>query len=733
MTYKEITDINAKVRKYIADGRMRDAFRLLINTTEATMLWEIGDAVKRIERNYAYMLKYLTGGADDPGRDDMYAGIVDSAYSVLDELTRRLLKKEHSTLYYDTVRFNEHAPRPLDRLLATRASMVGTAPAKALENIESDIFRSVWTVLPLRRSDADALVIAVLDPSNSYRFRSLVISAITLGLLEFFDPARMEALMEIYETGQTGMASDGRERLDAMEITSMALCGILLALFKYRSRPLPRNISERLASLGSKTRWHSDLKIAFTELIRTRDTERINATMRDEILPEMMKMRPDIEKGIREGMLDPENLEANPEWEEMLKKSGVADRIRELSELQQEGADVFMSTFSHLKNFPFFNNIANWFIPFDATRSEVAEANVDRGLTEFVENIPFLVAGDKYSFVFSLGMLAEEQRRLAFSQFEMQGRQINEEMAHTLETGTPDDLRQRTVRGYLATLYRFYNLFRRKGEFYNPFAQGVNLLRVPALAKYINDADLLRVIAEFFFRKSYWTDAADAFERLNKIDEPDGALLQKLGYSYRRIGNIDKALNYYLQAELFTPDNVWLTQNIAAAYRDMGNLTEAARYYLRLTDMEPENAAYVLQYGYILMRQNLLEQATRQFYKAEFLDSESTRASRPLAWTLFLAGRYEDSRRYYDRVLADNPTATDWLNFGHLAMAEKRYNDALSAYGNSLRLRKNDTEGFLSDLHADRDVLRAAGVADNIVQMIADALMYASNNPGAKH
>ena len=45
-------------------------------------------------------------------------------------------------------------------------------------------------------------------------------------------------------------------------------------------------------------------------------------------------------------------LENNPEWEEMLEKNGLADKMRELTEMQSEGADLMMVTFSNLKGFP---------------------------------------------------------------------------------------------------------------------------------------------------------------------------------------------------------------------------------------------------------------------------------------------------------------------------------------------------------------------------------------------
>ena len=81
----------------------------------------------------------------------------------------------------------------------------------------------------------------------------------------------------------------------------------------------------------------------------------------------MMKISPSIYKKMKQDELmnDMNSLDKNPEWQEILEQSGIADKLKELNDLQLEGADVFMSTFSGLKSFPFFKEAANWFRPFN--------------------------------------------------------------------------------------------------------------------------------------------------------------------------------------------------------------------------------------------------------------------------------------------------------------------------------------------------------------------------------
>ncbi len=733
MTQSEINNISDRVVKKVVSGRIRDALALLRNTTESQMLWEITDEINRIEQSYAYMLQYLTDGSADPGRDEMYTAIVSGIYGILDRLTRRLRLPEEPTLYFSSLRVSQMRKPSLTAMLDQWQNAYATAVAagaenddtrerRELERMETNIFRVLWTDMPFEA--ADAVVLRALDPATPQRIKSLLVTGLTLGLMEYFDAARLDALIEIYTTGVSAITDEGDERVNAYDLTSMALTGILLTLFKYRKRPLPGTTRRRLDALRTVPRWQNDLRLAFLELIRTRYTERINRTMQEEIIPGMMKMRTQIIDNISKGDLDPADPTANPEWEEILAKSNIADKLRELTELQQEGADVFMSTFSHLKSFPFFTEISNWFIPFEAGRTDVAKSSLPDTLARFIERLPVLCSSDKYSFFLSLSMVPKDQQELMLTQFKSQSGQLMEEMTTALDAGTPDDLRRRTLSGYMRNLYRFYNLFRRKGEFYNPFSEGVNLLEVSALDYAFGDADLLRVVAELFFRYEYWQDAAHAFDRLDKVAGPDGPVFQKLGYACERLGDAEKALEYYHQAEIFTPDSKWLLSRIASVYSAQGELAQAADYYDRLSKLDPESVEYALRSGFILLRQHLYDEAIKQFYKAEYLDSKGTRAWRPLAWALFLARRFDDSQKYYDRILNQAPTATDLLNAGHLRMARGQYKDAIARYTEALSLKHGNTESLLADIKNDTEALKVAGVEPRTIAMVTDALLY---------
>lgn len=726
MEKKKIDTITSKADKYLQQGRLRDALQLLRGLSEGGMQWEISDKLSQIAKNYAYMLHYLTDGLADPDRDKIYNNLVLDTYAAADSLTRRLMFNDSPAPYFSTLRNLSIRPRNLATVIAEyrnldlhRDNIVeqitsGASPTdpRMVERAERDIFNYLWTAYPLNSDDLDALFDLLDNADSPLRVKQLAVSALVLGAIEFYDSARIMALMNIY----------GNDNYD-VALSSVAMVGFLLALFRFHNRPMPEALVDRLKILADAPKWQSDVKTAFMELIRTRDTERINKTMRDDIIPGMMKMRPDIMQKIEEGIFEPENPTENPEWEDMLKKSGVADKIKELSELQQQGADVFMSTFSHLKSFPFFNEVANWFMPFDADHSEVVAVNMPPMVMSLLKKMPILCDSDKYSFALSLAAVPDSQRKMMMSQFEAQnGQQLEEMMA--AEAAMVQVERRTIMSAFLQNLYRFLFLSRGKNYFYNPFDQGVNLLKVDALASYINDPETVEVVAEFFFSGGYWKDALAAFKTLDELSDPNAQVFQKIGYCYEKLGDSDKALAYYHQAELFDSDSRWLLRRLGANYRKKGDFHQAVGYFKRVADLEPDNLDAVMTLGFVMLQDKDYRGALDQFYKVEFLEPEGSRALRPLAWTLFLTGDFDGAARYYQRIIYDNPTANDYLNMGHVAMARQAYKEAVNFYKLSMNTGGNDPEKLIVSIRNDEKALSHAGVSDRTLALVIDALLY---------
>src|SRR5690606_23350105 len=112
--------------------------------------------------------------------------------------------------------------------------------------------------------------------------------------------------------------------------------------------------------------------------------------------------------------------EKNPEWQKILDEAGLTDKLQEFADMQLGGADVFHSTFSNLKNYPFFNEMSNWFLPFDKRHSSLhsffSERPEDDNLLSTLLNTTMICNSDKYSFCFSLMLMPEQYRNMMATQ-----------------------------------------------------------------------------------------------------------------------------------------------------------------------------------------------------------------------------------------------------------------------------------------------------------------------------
>lgn len=732
MKNNKILNQKSRIEEFISQKRLRDAFVELKHMSDGAMAWEITDEINRLEEAYKLMLTYAKQGADDPSRSSLYDNIVNDMHLILDRVVRQRLAQEESSLYFNSLRTEKMRQSvSLESMLSDYAKLdddlsiynmiisegknqQSQTALEEREALERRIFNRIWITFPLKNNDEEVLRDILLSDKYSQHFQQLVVSALLLGMLEYYDPRRLNLLLTAYQN-------------PSQEVSVRALVAILLSMYMYDKRIVDVKLLNQLASVKELKTWSSDVKTAYLEFVRTRDTERISRKMHDELIPEMMKLRPDIYKKLNDStaMIDMSSIEENPEWEEMLQNSGITDKIKELSQLQEEGSDVFMSTFSHLKSFPFFSDIANWFLPFSIEHSLVKQTlgSDVSVIGDIIDHAPFLCNSDKYSFLLSLGSIPQHQRQLMLSQFEQQ-REALGDAGMAMSALTQPNQRKNLINKYLQDLYRFFKLFRRKGEFYDPFAEPVNLVNVNLLTEELDDVDTLTLVAEFYFKRKYYNEALDVFMSVSEKIPPTAQIFQKIGYCYHQLGDIKNALNNYEHAELLNADSVWTLRRIAACYKSLNNPQKALRYYERVASIKGDDLAVTMNIGHCYLELGEYKEAIKNYYKVEFLDEKSTRAWRPLAWCLLLSGDYEQSSGYYHRVLNDNPNAEDFINMGHLALAQGDISKAIESYKKSLGSEGFGVDNLIESLKADEVYLVKIGVDITLMPLIVDALLY---------
>lgn len=730
-----------RVKEAVSSHRYSRAFDLLHTlAVEARLPWETTAAIDTLRTNYTMLRNYAVEGIDDSGRQSYSRHIGSEILRIADIAMRACRQADAPGIYYSTLRVALMNPDDTIESLIRRYrtlyakisfAQMGNAPAadrltmrRELDMLADRIFNLVWVTHPLTSAQCDVILEAVAHDGLPSVVKEMILSAAMLGNIEYFDETRLTILARAYITASGS-------------VEMRALTCLMIALWMSRERVAQSpSVASLLAGVSeAKSTWPDDLKAACLALARTRDTQRVSQTLRDEIIPEMMKMRPEIMKDITSDSLpDISSMSAdeaadmleefNPEWEEVFEKSGLGEKLRALTDMQAEGADVMMGTFANLKGYPFFRDVAAWFTPYDPAHSAVVDATASglSSLADIVAAAPGLCDSDKYSFILSLSQVPEQQKAAIARQFRIHETQMAEMAASELHPELYD--RYRMLDSDIHDAYRFFNVFRRKDEFDNPFAgSGVTLAAASMLLPYVKDADALEPMSDFYFRKGYYAEALSLFTLIdNEADKgtmPRTDLYQKIGFCHQAAGNYRLALDYYRKSELITPDSTWTIRRIALCSRKLGLNAQALEYYNRLAAKEPHSVSVALSVGHCLLALDKPQDALASYYKAQFLaNSDEPRYIRPIAWCSFLTGDYDVAREYYAKLGRD-AEVTDLLNTGHVAMARKAYKEAVDCYH---RVQQSGADLEMM-VESDLGVLLAAGVDPLMLDLIVDAAL----------
>lgn len=414
--------------------------------------------------------------------------------------------------------------------------------------------------------------------------------------------------------------------------------------------------------------------------------------------------------------------EKNPEWQNIIEESGLSARIQEFTELQLEGADIMLSSFLHLKDFPFFQEIHHWFVPFLLNSTAMEDLQVS-DLLKILFKSNLLCNSDKYSFYFSISQMSDANKEMLPGQFSGDTSAIQEMLQEEMPDH-PSDKIHPVARQYIQDLYRFYKLFPRHHDFDDIFETPPDFYKVPSIDRFISDANSQTIVGEYYFQKNHFTEAADIFDRLLQKDPYNETILQKKGYCLQMSGKLEEALSVYLKAELLDSSHSWTIKKLAHCYRALKQPQEALEYYRKAAALSPDNLSIQLQIGHCYLELKNYSEALKCYFKVDYLSDSKEKAWRPIAWCSFLIGKYKEAMDYYTKILESNPNAIDYLNAGHTCLALGKNKEALNHYRKALDAQGGSYEKFIESFTADIPDLLQAGVKQENIPVLLDCLMY---------
>lgn len=717
----------------IREKRLKEVLEQLESLSFQYPDWGLRTRLDNLKVSYTYMLQYMKQGVADPQRGVLYHQLLREALEITDQARLQALDSVSSHYYHTLRREFRAGSRQLDlkqplfvlesfgddlsvsRLLSDEKQQeVFLRHEEALKNL----FLMVWTN-SLWSSDDQVLANSTLG-SDTLRSHDLclLVSAVTMSLLQCFDSRKFLWLLQAYQHSHS-------------EVSQRSVVGIVFVLYTYRERlSIYPEVSREIGLLKEIVPFSADVARIYKQLIFCQETEKIDRKMREEIIPEVIKNTPNVHNfrfGFDES--DEEGDDRNPEWEEQLKRSGLEDKLREMGELQMEGADVYMSTFSSLKGYPFFREIQNWFLPFEENHSAVVnilkETEMKNSFLNIIIHSGFFSNSDKYSLFFTIDQLPASQREVLLSQLTDQQLEEMGDQANAESLKKYADRPETLSNQYLHDFYRFFKLNMRRHEFRDLFREELDLYHVPVLSDLLGNEELLVGIGDFYFKKERWLEALDLYLEVVHLKGYQSVIssdyYQKVGYAYQKLNRYEEAIEAYLRADMIKSDQLWLNRHLANCYRLTHRFDQALNYYRKVEQVLPNNKTVLFNIGSCLVELEQYDLALNMFFKLDFLEESSVKAWRGVAWCSFVLGKHEQALKYYEKIAQHKPTAVDYMNAGHVLWVMGHFEKAIEQYAQSLALCGNKSS-FLEMFHKDESYLIRQGVPEDDLPLMMDII-----------
>lgn len=644
-----------------------------------------------VKNDYRLMQDAMMRGLRDDKIDEVYADIMRKVYGAsLDVLIEEKVKR-YSSFAYARVSAQQTEAHPdavrtvLEAYVQDMAMMAfepeNTRKAK-MEKLTADhhaymkqLFNALL-VAPMwndrRAADfADLLLSPTIDRDDAL----LLVSAVMLATMNVNDPYKWDMLAEVYV------------RATDKVLKMRALVGWVLSLpYAPRGPRLFPFVQERIkAMLADKTTLKQMLDMQM-QMLFCCNADADNEEIQRNIMPTLIKNTNlqmtrlgivEKEDDPMKDIMDPNAAERD--MEEMERK------YRKMMDMQKQGSDIYFGGFSKMKTFPFFNDLCNWFAPFNAAHPALGAARERLAgstfLNNLMENGPFCDS-DKYSFALAIAQIMD---RMPDNVKEM----LNSDA--TLGPTVSKEEQENPAyicRSYLQSLYRFFRLYRSKRDFLNPFIldeledndgnalfMSYKLLACPEMEenavalcgfllkrkmmrelmsmaicfKSSQNPRLVRFLALVPMTDGKWQEAYDLFASVSE-DQHTEESLRGMAHCCMSLKRFGEAVAIYRRLLAMHPDSFSYQLNLAVC--------------LMSSDAFSSCCAATSLGGKVDARPNkVVEEGTKLLYKLDYEHPNNANVRRVLAWCMMLQGNFDKAIDIYTRLLSQpDAVSADRLN-----------------------------------------------------------------------
>lgn len=677
------------------ERHLGEALELLQELANVLGDWKLLDEVADVNSAYGLLLYYMEQGNNDPAREQQHTNFIATCYNIAEKAaqTERALVTGTSA----RMRSISEILKDMENLeLKNITSEPCEEDANKHVELYTELFNASYDSF-LWNDEAAAQAQEVIDSALiAENDKILMTSGLFINCLQAFDARKIIFFADNYSTATSSML---RIRM---------LVAVAFTLYTYRNRLFAYPaITSKLKDLCNNPRFTTDMQNLQKLIIESLSTHEVDRKMREEIIPAMLKSHNFNPEKFGIDSLE-EISESNPEWK------NFEQQVGKLAELEAAGADIYYSTFSTLKRYPFFNNAANWLYPFEENHPGIPKQIRKTGLKGIANALlksDVLCDSDKYSFCMLTTQMTDVQVNMIISQLpEMGG--YDTAIAQTSES---------TCRNYLRNLFRFFYLYSGKSKPANPFETDMSLLDCNELAEAFKDKTEINKISAYAIKKGKY-DMAISFLLLSETKGfADSEVYQELGFCYQKKKSYFDAIAAYEKANALSGDSKWTLQHLAQTNRIVGNYKDALNYYRLLETAKGEDAKIAFRCGECLVHLESYDDAMHEFFKAEYLNPDMTAATRAIAWCSILTDDIKQARKYYDKLLLKEEQGEDLLNAGHAAWIDGDTKAAVELYSRAYAELKR--EEFLKRMLSDKEILKTHGISNYDITFMSDIVI----------
>ena len=376
--------------------------------------------------------------------------------------------------------------------------------------------------------------------------------------------------------------------------------------------------------------------------------------------------------------------------------------------MQKQGSDIYFGGFSRMKGFPFFNEMANWFVPYYPEHPDVSTAVGKFGNNSFLNSVlrsgPFCNS-DKYSFLLAFEQVVSRIPENLRELMEQSETVVNEMPREELES--PDYIR----RICLQDLYRFFRLFPQREAFRNVFDQQEGrdyMILASAVYRSTQVETYFNEVTAFLIKRNRPTEAHYILNNYSENRQDFQYYMMAAHTGLDRKGNYAKAL-------ALQPDNERALAGYARALFNSGDYEQALDVYDRLLRQQPDKKSYLLNKAVCLTTLERYEESEKVLFRLNYEHADDMNVNRVLAWTLTGDGKYDQADKLYRQLLSDELQPEDLLNYGYCLWFSGHVDEAADCFHRYLKESGEKKESIIEN---ERWLIHEKGITEPEMQMM---------------